>query len=54
MTLNIDGTIVTLRDQAPLMKRNDLASLMEDGLTVAEWINVLDQRAYLVTNRAAR
>lgn len=43
---------MTLRDQRPLLKRRDLSSLMGDGLTIANWIGLLNRRVYLFADSA--
>ncbi|MEO6627151.1 MAG: hypothetical protein ABIP03_01140 [Aquihabitans sp.] len=50
--LRVDGADVVLRDQGPLFKAN-LASFLEPGLTVADWVGLLNRRVYLFTNKAA-
>jgi len=50
VTLTIDGATVTLRDQKQLLKRRDLASLMDEGMTIADWIRLLNRRVYLFTD----
>jgi hypothetical protein len=52
VTLKVDGVAVVLRDQAPLLKHPDLPSIMEDGLSVAEWVALLNRRVYLFTTPA--
>src|SRR4051812_33919006 len=47
VTLSVGGRPVQLRDQAPLLKRRDVGSLMGDEMTVADWIHVLNERVYL-------
>ena len=51
--MRVEGRTVTLRDQAPLFKRKDFASLMGDGMTVGDWIEILNRRVYLFSDRAA-
>lgn len=51
--LTVDGSVVALRDQEPLLRRKDPESLMGDGLSVSDWINILNKRVYLFTDRTA-
>ena len=53
VTLSVSGRAVQLRDQAPLLKRRDVGSLMGDDMTVADWIQVLNERVYLFADRTA-
>jgi Family of unknown function (DUF7002) len=53
VTFTVDGTTVTLSGQQQLLKRADLGSLMDDGMTIADWIGVLNQRVYLFTDVVA-
>jgi hypothetical protein len=52
-TLIVDGMTVVLRDQEPLLRRRDVGSLMGDGLSVSDWVRILNRRVYLFTDRAA-
>ena len=45
--LTIDGNQVTLRDQGPLFARKDWSSILGDGLTIADWVRMLNRRVYL-------
>jgi hypothetical protein len=49
--LVVEGQEVVLRDQGPLFKKADLASILDDGLTVADWIHVLNSRVYLFAHK---
>lgn len=51
--LVVNGDVVILRDQAPLFARADLASLLDDGLTVADWVSLLNRRIYFFTDHSA-
>ena len=53
VTLDVDGTKVLLRDQGALTRHPDLPSIMEEGLTVADWVGLLNRRVYLFTSAAA-
>ena len=44
---------VVLRDQGPLFARRDLASIMGDGMSVTDWIQILNKRVYLFAHPAA-
>lgn len=50
--LTVDGVEVVLRDQGPLFKA-DLATVLEPGMTVADWVRILNRRIYLFTDQAA-
>ena len=50
--LKVDDAVVVLRDQAPLTKHPDLPSIMEEGLSVADWVGLLNRRVYLFTSAA--
>lgn len=49
--LIVDGATVTLRDQLPLLK-GDLEKALEPGVTPSDWVQVLNRRCYLFTDRA--
>ncbi len=51
VTLKVDGTGVLLRDQAPLLKAK-LSTTLADGVTEADWIRMVNRRAYLFADRA--
>jgi hypothetical protein len=51
--LVVDGEAVVLRDQGPLFARNDLASILDDGLSVADWVQILNRRVYLFADKVA-
>ncbi len=51
--LTVRGVEVMLRDQGPLFARRDLLTIMGDGLTVADWVRVLNGRVYLFAHPAA-
>jgi len=53
VALRVDGADVVLRDQGPLLKRNDLNTILGDGLEIADWIRLLNRRVYLFTTPAA-
>jgi len=53
VALTVTGQTIVLRDQAPLLKRKDLQSLMADGMDVADWIRLLNRRIYLFSREAA-
>ena len=42
--LHVRGQDVTLRDQSPLFARKDLSSVLDDGVDVSDWIQLLNQR----------
>ena len=50
--LDVDGTRFLLRDQGPLLKKKDLDSILEEGMTTAEWLHLLDDRVYFFAQRA--
>lgn len=50
--LRVSDADVVLRDQGPLFKA-DLESFLEPGVTVADWVKLLNRRVYLFTNKAA-
>lgn len=52
VTLSIAGEEVLLRDQAPLATRNDVESILGDGLTVADWVRTLNSRIFVFGDRA--
>ncbi|MCW2751255.1 MAG: hypothetical protein JWR83_2365 [Aeromicrobium sp.] len=52
VSLRVNGVDVVLRDQAPLFKA-DLATVLEPGLTTADWVRLLNRRVYLFTDPAA-
>ena len=52
VALKVDGVEVLLRDQAPLTKHPDLPSIMEEGLSVADWIGLLNRRVFLFATPA--
>ena len=39
--------VVVLRDQGPLFSRKDFTPLLTSGMTVADWIGLLNRRIYL-------
>lgn len=53
VTLKVGGDDVVIRDQALLAARNDPASILGDGLTVPEWVRLLNSRVYVFADRAA-
>lgn len=53
VALRVDGADVVLRDQGPLLQRNDLNAILGDGLEIADWIRLLNRRVYLFTNQTA-
>ena len=52
--LNVDGDSVVLRDQGPLFARKDLTPLLAPGMTVADWIALLNRRVYLFAENKGR
>jgi hypothetical protein len=54
VTLRLGTQEVTIRDQGPLLARKDLTSLLGDGMTVEEWVRILNKRVYLFVDPAAR
>ena len=52
VTLMVDGSQVILRDQEPLTRHPDLPSIMDEGLTVADWVGLLNSRVFLFTAAA--
>ena len=44
--LQVEGHNLTLRDQAPLLQKKDLESILEEGMTTADWIQLLNARVY--------
>ena len=50
--LTVGDREVTLRDQEPLL-RADLASRLTGDITLSDWVQRLNRRAYLFTDRAA-
>ncbi len=52
VTISVDGADVVLRDQAALLKA-DLGKVLEPGVSVSDWVQVLNRRAYLFADRAA-
>ena len=50
--MTVGGDNVVLRDQGPLFARKDLASILGDGLTVADWVQTLNRRVYLFTDES--
>lgn len=52
VTISVDGADVVLRDQAALLKA-DLAKVLEPGVSVADWVQVLNRRVYLYADRTA-
>jgi len=53
VTLSVEGDTVTLRDQQSLLKRKDPGSPMGDGISVADWVQILNRRVYLFTDEVA-
>jgi hypothetical protein len=51
--LSVQGEGVILRDQGPLFARKDLKSILGDGLNVADWIHLLNQRVYFFTDETS-
>ena len=49
--LQVDGEEVVLRDQGPLFARKDLSSVLDDGVDVRDWIQLLNQRVYFFTDQ---
>jgi hypothetical protein len=43
---------VVLRDQGPLFARRNLTLIMGDGMSVADWIEILNKRVYLFASAA--
>jgi hypothetical protein len=52
--LKVDEQEVALRDQEPLTRRRDLASLLGDDMTVPDWIRLLNRRVYLFVDQSAK
>jgi hypothetical protein len=50
--LHVHGDEVILRDQGPLLARNDVKSILESGLDVSEWIHLLNRRVYFFATEA--
>jgi hypothetical protein len=46
----VDGEEIVLRDQAPLLARKDLSSVLGDGIDTAAWIQMLNRRVYFFTD----
>ena len=42
---------MVLRDQGPLFARKDLSSVLDDGVDVSDWIQLLNQRVYFFTDQ---
>jgi hypothetical protein len=53
VTLRVDGGEVVLRDQGRLFGRADLTTVLGDGLTVADWVGLLNRRVYFFTDGSA-
>ena len=53
-TLTVEGQQVTIRDQGRLFQRTDLAAVLDDDITVSDWVRLLNQRVYVFTDRKAR
>ena len=53
VTLRVDGHTVVLRDQETLLRRKDPATLMGHGLSVSDWIQILNKRVYLFNDRTS-
>ncbi len=51
--LKVKGEEVVLRDQGALFARKDLSSLLDNGLDVADWIHLLNQRVYFFTDQTS-
>jgi len=51
--LMVNGDEVVLRDQGPLFQRKDLSIILGDGLSVGDWVQILNQRIYLFTDQKA-
>ncbi len=49
--LDVEGTPFVLRDQGPLLKKKDLDSILEEGMTTADWLRLLDDRVYFFAQR---
>jgi hypothetical protein len=49
--LKVDGHVVMLRDQAPLL-RGDLVQHLEEGLEIGDWVRTLNRRTYLFADQA--
>ena len=45
--LPIGDDVVVLRDQEPLFGRKDITPLLTSGMTVVDWLGLLDRRVYL-------
>lgn len=54
VVLDVDGEEVRLRDQGPLFERADLTPLLEPGMTVSDWVRLLNSRVYLFRDLAGR
>lgn len=52
--MRIGDETVVLRDQEPLTRRKDLGALLGEGVTVADWMDLLNRRVYLFTDRVAK
>src|SRR5262249_9701904 len=44
--LRVRGGEVALRDQGPLFARKDLKPILDKGLDVSDWIQLLNRRVY--------
>ena len=51
VSLKLESGQVTLRDQGPLFKTKDLQSILGDGLSIADWIHLLNRRVYFFTDQ---
>ena len=51
--LNVRGEDVVLRDQGPLLARKDVKTLLDKGLDVSDWIQVLNRRVYFFTDETS-
>lgn len=52
--LRIGDEAVVLRDQGPLLARKDITPLLAPGMTVADWVRLLNRRVYLFAERPGR
>jgi hypothetical protein len=50
--LTVDGAPVVLRDQEPLFRKKDAASILGDGTDAEDWVRILNSRMYLFAERA--
>jgi hypothetical protein len=50
VNLRIGDERVTIRDQRPLLARRDLAAILQEGVSVEDWVHLLNTRVYLFTD----